>query len=95
MNGIPGFLIAADAITACRACGAAVGKPCFDTERTLRKKSKERPPLKPGCVHFSRRIARLLMTGSATAAERERIESELVDLLREDLKRAAWARRGR
>ncbi len=94
-GGIPGFLIAADAIVACRGCGAAVGRPCFDTPRTLRGKSgkRQREPLRPGHVHFSRRILRLLMTGSATADEREKIEGELVELLREDLKRAMRSRR--
>ena len=76
---IPGFVVAADAIVACPACGAAVGSPCDATGR------ERAGALQPGHVHFGRRVRRLLLTASAAPGERLQIERELVELLREEL----------
>jgi hypothetical protein len=80
---IPGFAVAADAIVKCGACGAAAGVPC--------KK------LGGGKVHIGRRVKRLLLTAKATREEREVIEEELLELLREELaaKKRKPARRQR
>jgi hypothetical protein len=77
---LSGFLYPADAIVPCKVCGVAEGIPC----RTIRK---DKVKLKPGFVHFGRRVSRLLLTAKAPH-ERDRLEDEAVKLLREYLAEA-------
>ncbi len=90
MTKIPGFLVAADAIVPCRACGAAEGEPC----RPLRKRGKF-VKLAPGAVHIGRRLHRLLLTARASAAERALLEEAAARMLAEHLReRRALAHKG-
>ena len=73
---LAGFLQPADAIVLCKTCGAAEGEPC----RPVLEKEKE--TLKPGFVHFGRRVSRFLLTAKARGGERERFEAEAVKMLR-------------
>ena len=77
MKTIPGFLHAADAIVPCKACGAREGQPCVPQDKDLGR-------LKPGYVHFGRRLSRLLLTRERWW-ERDKLEEELVDLLAKEL----------
>jgi hypothetical protein len=77
-NLLAGFLHPADAIVPCKTCGAAEGVPCKSIA-----KDKER--LKPGFVHFGRRLQRFLLTGAARSDERERFEEAAVKMLRQYL----------
>jgi hypothetical protein len=73
---LAGFLHPADAIVPCSACGAAEGVPC-------RSVAKDKDRLKPGFVHFGRRLRRFLLTGGARSAEqRKRFEAEAIKMLR-------------
>jgi len=71
---LAGFVDPADAIVACRGCGAAEGVPC-------RGKG-----LKPGFVHFGRRVRRLLLTAKAPE-RRARLEAKALRMLRAHLRR--------
>lgn len=77
-KGARGFLQAADAIVACGACKADVGKPCRPIARDRGK------VWSVGQVHIARRIRRLMLTARATSGEREQIEADLVGALRAD-----------
>lgn len=77
-KGLVGFRVAADAIVPCAACGAVEGVPCKTVPR-------DKVPLKLGQVHFGRRVRRLLLTARARGKERERLEAEAVEMLREHL----------
>ena len=77
---IPGFQQEADAIVAC-ACGAKEGQPCKPSAKDRGK------PWAVGQVHFSRRMRRYLLTGKATAAERDAFEKKAVEMLRQELKK--------
>lgn len=74
-NPLAGFLHPADAIVPCKACGAAEGVPCKSI-------AKDRERLKPGFVHFGRRLRRFLLTGAARGDQRKRFEDEAVKMLR-------------
>jgi hypothetical protein len=76
-DGIPGFLTAADAIVACKACGAEEGQPCTPGDE-----------LKPGFVHFARRIKRLLLTAKRPD-KRGAFEAEAVKLLQDHMRERA------
>jgi hypothetical protein len=65
-----GFLIAADAIVPCKACGVPEGVPCMG--------------LKNGQVHFGRRVRRLLLTAGAPE-KRDEFEARAVAMLRKHL----------
>lgn len=91
---LAGFLDPADAIVPC-ACGAKEGEPCiFDPGAILtrargRGRVTEGPMLvRPGTVHFSRRMKRLLLT-AAKPHLREEFEAKAVAMLRDYLKEKA------
>jgi hypothetical protein len=75
-KGIPGFLVAADAIVPCKACGAEEGEPCKGDE------------LEAGFVHFGRRLRRLLLTARAPE-KRDAFEAQAVEMLREYMREKA------
>jgi hypothetical protein len=75
---LSGFLHPADAIVPCKRCGAVEGEPC-------RSLPKDKDKLKPGFVHFGRRMRRLLLTAAARGDERERFERDAVKMLRQYL----------
>jgi len=81
---IKGFLDPADAIVVCKACGAVEGEPCRLVAKR-RGKKLELKPLRKGVVHFSRRLARLLLTARRPDL-REGLEREAVKMLKEHLK---------
>jgi hypothetical protein len=66
-----GFLIAADAIVPCKACGVPDGVPCTG--------------LKDGQVHFGRRLSRLLLTARAPE-KRDEFEAKAVAMLRKHMR---------
>ena len=82
MRKIAGFAVEADALVPCGVCGAREGKPCKSTQNDKRRKVL----LKPGIVHFGRRVKRLLLTARAAPGERERVEAELLKVLRAELR---------
>jgi hypothetical protein len=71
---LAGFLHPADAIVPCRSCGATEGIPCKSI-------AKDKDRLKPGFVHFSRRLQRFLFTAAAPA-KRKQFEAAAVKMLR-------------
>ncbi len=76
---LAGFLHPADAIVPCSVCGATEGIPC-------RSVAKDKDRLKPGFVHFGRRVRRFLLTGGARSVEqRKQFEDEAVKMLCEYL----------
>jgi hypothetical protein len=75
---IKGFLTAADAIVVCKVCGAKEGVPC--------EGSNKGAELKPGYVHFGRRVKRLLLTARATQAQRTAFEKKAVKMLIDSMK---------
>ena len=72
---LAGFRHPADAIVPCSACGATEGVPCKSI-------AKDKDRLKPGFVHFGRRLRRFLLTGAARGDQRKRFEDEAVKMLR-------------
>jgi hypothetical protein len=76
---LSGFLHPADAIVPCKTCGVVEGEPC-------KPLPKDKDQLKPGFVHFGRRVQRLLLTANARGAgQREQFEEKAVKMLREHL----------
>jgi len=75
---LSGFLHPADAIVPCKTCGVVEGEPC-------KPLPKDKDQLKPGFVHFGRRVQRLLLTAKARGNEREQFEEKAVKMLREHL----------
>jgi hypothetical protein len=71
---LAGFLHPEDAIVPCGACGSAEGEPCKSI-------AKDKDRLKPGFVHFGRRVRRLLLTAEAPE-KRDRFETLAVAELR-------------
>ena len=83
---LTGFLHPADAIVPCKACGAVEGEPC---------RSSPKDVLKPGFVHFGRRLQRLLLSAKGRADEREKFEAKAVSMLREHLAKNPVPKRGK
>lgn len=77
-NVLAGFLFPADAIVPC-SCGAAVGELCRPQSEEI-----DRLKWKPGYVHISRRLRRLLLT-AGDPGKREQFEAKAVKLLRAHL----------
>ena len=78
---LAGFLHPADAIVPCKTCGAVEGVPC-------RSVAKDKDRLKPGFVHFSRRLRRVMLSAGGALRQREKrekFEAEAVKMLREYL----------